>query len=166
MFKRAKKKGDIRQLLKKPRTFQKNNDKLTDKEKKIIQELKELNTATGEAHTMKLSIQNIYKLNSDVYALLGFKSWINWLQEEFECDRRNYLMAPMRTLARSVDRHLNGIMARWRHGTNNGILEGINSVFSAVKRQARGFKSADYLKWMLYLTAGKLEGIPNLFHKK
>jgi hypothetical protein len=35
-------------------------------------------------------------------------------------------------------------------------MEGMNSVFSAVKRKARGFKSVDYLKTMLYFVGGKL----------
>jgi hypothetical protein len=36
-------------------------------------------------------------------------------------------------------------------------LEALNSVFSAVKRKARGFRSTDNLIAMLYFTAGKLK---------
>lgn len=164
MLSGKKKKGNIRSLLKKPRTFQKNENKLSQTEKKIIKKLKNLNTATGQAHTMKLSIQGLYRTTGEAQALLGFRAWIKWLKQTSGCPSEDYIMAPMRSLAQSVDNHLTGIIARWRHGTSNGILEGINSVFSAVKRQARGFKSREYLKWMLYLTAGNLIKIPSLFH--
>ncbi len=40
--------------------------------------------------------------------------------------------------------------------TTNAFLEALNSVFSAVKRKARGFRSTDNLIAMLYFTTGKL----------
>jgi len=43
---------------------------------------------------------------------------------------------------------------------NNGVLRAtltfLNSVFSAVKRKARGYRSTDNLITMVYFTAGKL----------
>lgn len=38
----------------------------------------------------------------------------------------------------------------------NAFLEGLGSVFSAVKRQARGFRAVKIFITMLYFTAGKL----------
>ncbi len=38
----------------------------------------------------------------------------------------------------------------------NAFMEGLNSVFSAVKRRSRGFRSMEYLTTMLYFVAGKL----------
>ncbi|MGP8198144.1 MAG: hypothetical protein ACLQU4_01420 [Limisphaerales bacterium] len=35
-------------------------------------------------------------------------------------------------------------------------MEGLNSVFSATKRKARGYRSGPYLITMLYFVAGKL----------
>ena len=125
-----------------------------------------MNTATGKAHQMKLNLQGIFRTSSSVKALLGFKAWIHWVKEEAKVEDFKYFLNPMLKLATSIEKHLQGIMARWRHGTNNGILEGINSVFSAVKRQARGFKAPEYLKWMLYITAGKLPSIPYLIPNK
>jgi transposase len=36
-------------------------------------------------------------------------------------------------------------------------MEGLNSLFSAVKRRARGYRSPEYQTAMLYFVAGKLE---------
>jgi transposase len=38
----------------------------------------------------------------------------------------------------------------------NAFMEGLNSVFQATKRRARGYRSSTYLITMLYLVAGKL----------
>ena len=38
----------------------------------------------------------------------------------------------------------------------NAFMEGLNSVFSATKRKARGYRSGPYLITMLYFVAGKL----------
>jgi transposase len=59
-------------------------------------------------------------------------------------------------LAKMVEDHLAGILAHWKWGLTNAFMEGLNSVFSAVKRKARGYRSSVYLITMLYLVAGKL----------
>lgn len=55
-----------------------------------------------------------------------------------------------------IERHLDGVIAHWIRRTTNAFLEGLNSVFSAVKRKARGFRSTDNLITMLYFTSGHL----------
>ena len=50
-----------------------------------------------------------------------------------------------------------GILSYWKRRTTNAFLEALNSVFSAVKRKARGFRSTATLIAMLYFTAGKLK---------
>jgi transposase len=38
----------------------------------------------------------------------------------------------------------------------NAFMEGLNSVFSATKRKARGYRSTTHMIAMLYFVAGKL----------
>jgi len=59
-------------------------------------------------------------------------------------------------VAQMIENHLAGILAHWKWGLTNAFMEGLNSVFSAVKRKARGFRSSVYLVTVLYLVAGKL----------
>jgi transposase len=40
-----------------------------------------------------------------------------------------------------VEQHLAGILAHWKWGVTNAFMEGLNSVFSATKRKARGYRS-------------------------
>jgi hypothetical protein len=48
-------------------------------------------------------------------------------------------------------------------GITNAFLEGLNSLFSATKRKARGYRSTRYFIAMLYFTAAKLK-IPSLLN--
>jgi transposase len=63
----------------------------------------------------------------------------------------------MRKAADMVERHLEGILGHWKEGLTTAFLEGLNSLFSAVKRKARGYRSIEYMTTMLYFVAGKLE---------
>ncbi len=56
-----------------------------------------------------------------------------------------------------VERHLEGILAHWQQGLTTAFMEGLDSLFSAVKRRARGYRSPEYQTAMLYFVAGKLE---------
>jgi len=63
----------------------------------------------------------------------------------------------MRQAAEMVERHLEGILAHWQHRLTTAFLEGLNSLLSATKRKARGYRSSEYQTAMLYFVAGKLE---------
>jgi transposase len=66
------------------------------------------------------------------------------------------LLEPMAKVARMVERHLEGILGHWKEGLTTAFLEGLNSLFSATKRKARGYRSTKNLLAMLYFVAGKL----------
>ena len=65
-------------------------------------------------------------------------------------------MAAMVKVADMILNHLKGILAHWKWSLTNAFMEGLNSVFQATKRKARGYRSSEYLITMLYLIAGKL----------
>ena len=50
-----------------------------------------------------------------------------------------------------------GILTHWKQGLTTAFLEGLNSLFSATKQKARGYRSSEYQIAMLYFVAGKLE---------
>jgi transposase len=62
----------------------------------------------------------------------------------------------MAKAAAMVARHLEGILGHWQEGLTTAFLEGLNSLFSATKRKARGYRSPEYQTAMLYFVAGKL----------
>ena len=79
-----------------------------------------------------------------------------------KCERLGECLAPLAQVADTIEKHLEGILAHWTSGwLSTGFLEGLNSVFSAVKRKARGYRSREYMIAMLYFVAGKLN-IPSV----
>jgi transposase len=85
-----------------------------------------------------------------------FESWSGWVRTEAEA-LTSGLLEPMRKAAEMVERHLEGVLAHWQQGLTTAFLEGLNSLFSATKRKARGYRSVKYQTAMLYFVAGKLE---------
>jgi transposase len=63
---------------------------------------------------------------------------------------------PMKKVAATVRRHLEGIVAWAQTRQTNGFLEAINGLFQAAKRRARGFVRLSTIRTVLFLIAGKL----------
>src|SRR5579864_1149529 len=78
--------------------------------------------------------------------------WVRWVARFYRAN----LLGGMVKAAQMVENHFAGIVAHWKFGLTNAFMEGLNSVFSATKRKARGFSSPVYLITVLYLVAGKL----------
>jgi transposase len=105
---------------------------------------------------MRLELQRAYAATTVEQARKRFESWSGWVRTEAEA-LTSGLLEPMRKAAEMVERHLEGILAHWQQGLTTAFLEGLNSLFSATKRKARGYRSVEYQTAMLYFVAGKLE---------
>ena len=55
------------------------------------------------------------------------------------------VLEPMARAARRVEGHLEGTLAHWTRGLTTAFMEGLNSLFSAVKRKARGYRTVEYM---------------------
>jgi transposase len=104
---------------------------------------------------MRLNLTEIYNIPNQFLAKKRFMAWCRWVRRVSK-KYASLMFAKMVSCAGMIERHLEGILAYWNRKTTNAFLEGLNSVFSAVKRKARGYRSTDNLITMLYFTAGKL----------
>jgi len=120
------------------------------------EQLKDKPLVTGLAYAMRLELQKAYAAGTARLAKSRFCSWCRWVKAEAEA-MSSGLLEPMRKAAEMVERHLQGILAHWKQGLTTAFLEGLNSLFSATKRKARGYRSTEYQTAMLYFVAGKLE---------
>lgn len=112
--------------------------------------------ASVKAHQMRLILQTIYVIADARLArrkMAAWCRWVRWVAGKHAAP----LFAAMVKTARMIERHLQGVMAHWINRTTNAFMEGLNSVFSAVKRKARGYRSTANLIAMLYFTAGHLD---------
>ena len=135
--------------------WRKNPQNLNAEEQERLGKIKEKNLCTGKAYQMRLVLQDIYQSATATVAQQRFKVWCRWVRWVARFSKPS-LFASMIKIAEMIESHLRGILAHWKWGLTNAFMEGLNSVFSAVKRKARGFRSSVYLITMLYLVAGKL----------
>jgi transposase len=135
--------------------WRKNPENLTDREQARLAKIKDKNLATAKAYQMRLVLQDIYRSADATTARHRFKVWCRWVRWVARFYQAG-LFTSMRKLARMVEKHLAGIVAHWKWGVTNAFMEGLNSVFSATKRRARGYRSTTHFITMLYFVAGKL----------
>lgn len=135
--------------------WRKNPENLTEQQQERLAEIKNKNLITAKAYQMRLILQEIYQIPEATRAKRHFQIWRRWVRWVAHFCKFN-ILAPMVKVAQMVEDHLKGILAHWKLGLTNAFMEGLNSVFSATKRKARGYRSPTYLITMLYFTAGKL----------
>lgn len=135
--------------------WRKNPEHLTEQEQTRLAGIKNKQLATAKAYQMRLVLQDIYRTAEAGLARHRFKVWCRWVRWAARFYKGS-LFRPMVKLAQMVENHLAGILAHWKWGLTNAFMEGLNSVFSATKRKARGYRSITHLTAMLYFTAGKL----------
>lgn len=136
--------------------WRKNPENWTDKEGLRWKNLEDKPLLTGLAYTMRLTLQEIYQCGSVTRARKRFVDWCAWVRD-MAAVMGETLLTPMVEVAGTVERHLEGILGHWKDGLTTGFLEGLNSLFSATKRKARGYRSSEYQITMLYFVAGKLQ---------
>jgi transposase len=135
--------------------WRKNPEGLTEQEQTRLTQIQTKNLATAKAYQMRLVLQDIYRSAEATTARRRFQVWVRWVRWAARFYKAS-LLASMVKLAQMIERHLAGILAHWKWGVTNAFMEGLNSVFSATKRKARGYRSTTHLITMLYLVAGKL----------
>jgi transposase len=147
---------DIREALRHSQwVWRKNPENHNEEEQARLAKIQHKNLATAKAYQMRLVLQDIYRSATVAEAKRRFQVWCRWVRRVAGCHKSGVL-SPMVKMAQMIENHLTGILAHWKWGLTNAFMEGLNSVFSAVKRKARGYRSPVYLTTILYLVAGKL----------
>lgn len=134
--------------------WRKNPENHNPEEKARWAQIQDKNLETAKAYQMRLVLQDIYRSPNATMARRRFVVWCRWVR--WVARFKSWIFQPMVQMAQTVESHLAGILAHWKWGLTNAFMEGLNSVFSAVKRKARGYRSSEYMITVLYLVAGKL----------
>ncbi len=66
------------------------------------------------------------------------------------------LLEPMARGPRMIEGHLEEILAHWTRRLTTAFMVGLNSLFSALKRKARGYWTVEYMTGLLYFATRKL----------
>lgn len=144
-----------RQLAKSQWIFRKNPESHTERESQRLEGMDWKHLRTVLAYQMRLILQDIYQVRSAKQARQDFEAWCRWVKDK-AAQKGHELLQPMVRVAMMVERHIEGILGHWKEGLTTAFLEGLNSLFSATKRKARGYRTTKNLLAMLYFVAGKL----------
>ena len=148
--------GPARQQLKRTRwLWLKNPTNLTPKDWERFGRIDQSALGTAKAYQMRLALQSIYGARTARKAAERLAQWCAWVKRQ-AAKTRYALLGAMVKVAQMIEKHAVGILAHWDHGTTNAYREGLISVFCAVKRRARGYRSSQNLIAMLYFVVGKL----------
>jgi transposase len=131
--------------------FLKNRKNHTKKEKEKFENLSlsKTNLKTMRAFLIRESFQSIYSSENleDFTYLLN--KWYYWATHS--------RLKPIIDVAKTIKAHWNGVINWMESKINNGILEGFNSIVQASKAKARGFKTFECSKTIIFLQLGKLD---------
>jgi transposase len=125
----------------------KNQKNLTASQKETMDKLKDCDLDTAKAYRMRLILKEIYRYPASI-APAVLKDWIQW---GLRCR-----LEPMVEVSKMLHSHYDGVVRWFDSQLNNELLEGVNSLFQAAKRKARGYRSDKNIIAMVYLLAGKL----------
>ena len=129
--------------------WSKNASNLTAKQSLTLASLSSTNLKTARAWRMRLAFQDIYAQPSRGWGELFMAKWISWAKRS--------RLEPMKAVAKTMEKHRDGILAWFDSRISNGLIEGINSLVQAAKAKARGYRNSRTLKAVTYMVAGKLD---------
>ena len=140
----------------------KNEHNLDADERPTFDVLKDSTLKTAKAYRIKTMLQGLYEQSSKD-APGWFRRWYFWATHS--------RLAPVIKVAKTIKAHWAGVLRWFESGINNGLLEGINSLIQAAKARARGFRSVQKMRVVIYLLLSKLNfnlpmALPSAVHEK
>lgn len=138
----GKRKNSGRKLLMIPETRQ------TEQQRAAVSLLSKKYPKTGRAYRMVQVLDEMYKCNRPEHAEKVFTRLTSWLKRS--------RLAPMKKVANTLQKHKESILGYFFVRVTNAVAEGINSMIQSAKRRARGYRTLESYKQMIYLVAGKL----------
>ncbi|MCR4311988.1 MAG: ISL3 family transposase [Candidatus Uhrbacteria bacterium] len=123
-----------------------------DEEREQFNALMQGELKVGRAWALKESFRGFWEYARGWSALRFFKRWY------FHATHSR--LQPMIDVARTLKRHLDGLLAYVEHRITNAVTEGLNSKIQAVKASARGFRSFVHYRIAILFHCGKLEMFP------
>jgi transposase len=132
----------------------KNPWNLKSSEKRRLSELPRTNAPLYRAYLLKEALAQALDYRQPWRARQAMAEWLSWASRS--------RLAPFVKAARTIRRHLEGILAYIGGRMTNAVVEGINNRLRMIARRAFGFHSAEALKAMLFLSCGGIELMPRL----
>jgi transposase len=106
-------------------------------------------TRIGRAWSIKEAFHAFWNFVYPGAAHRYFRRWYYWATHS--------KLPPMIKAAKTLHRHLDGMLSYFRHGITNAFVEGMNSKIQDIKSAARGFRNFDNYRIAILFACGKLD---------
>ena len=127
-------------------------DNWSTEAKRTFRELAIDEMKVGRAWSIKEAFRHFWNYRYFVSAITFFKKWYYWATHS--------RLKPIIEVAKTLKRHLDGIMAYLRHHITNAVTEGLNSKIQSIKANARGFRNFQNYRIAILFHCGKLNLYP------
>lgn len=132
----------------------KNPWNLTRWERQKLHDIERMNQRLYRAYLLKETLAQCLDYKQPARGEAALRQWLGWASRS--------KLKPFVRIARTIRRHLEGILAYVRQRLTNGIVEGFNTRLRMIARRAYGFHTPQPLIAMLYLCCGGIELDPPL----
>lgn len=142
------------ELLKKTKyLWLKRPENWTDKQRERFESLKIDALQVGRAWSIKEAFEGFWEYHYAGSARKFFDRWYFWATHS--------RLKPMIEAARTLKRHLPGLLAYCRHRITNAVAEGMNSKIQLIKANARGFRNFGKYRVAILFHCGGLSLYPH-----
>lgn len=145
--------ADARKALKNTRfALLKSEWNMTDADHQTLAELEQTNQPIFRGHLLKEAFAGILagrQIN------VARRRLVQWIKDAKSCDLQHFAR-----VARTIERHLEGILEYVRTRFTNARTEGLNGKIRTITRRAFGFHSATALIAMIFLCCGGVDATP------
>lgn len=132
--------------------YLRNPDAWNAEERAQFRTLRKESLKTGRAWAIKESFRVFWAYRSETWARKFFDRWYFWATHS--------RLRPIIAAAKTLKRHLVGILAYLRHRITNAVTEGLNSKIQSLKANARGFRNFAHYRVAILFHCGKLNLYP------
>lgn len=133
-----------------------NPEKLSDQANLHFHKLRDSGLKVAHAWSLKELFREFWQLRHEKAAHQFFEHWYD--------EALQSRMFPVTKVARTLKRHLKGLLGYATHPITNAMTEGFNSKIQYIKASARGFRSFEKYRIAILFHCGKLDLTPAL-HK-
>lgn len=114
--------------------------------------LQALNLKVGRAWAIKEALRTLWTYRQTAAVKRFFKDWYGWAVRS--------RLEPVKKVAATLKRHLDGVLRFVKHPITNGVAEGLNSKIMSIKRKAGGFRNPANFTTAIYFHCGGLDLYP------
>jgi transposase len=115
-------------------------------------ELRSADLKTARAWGIKENLRLLWDYQRKGWADKHWKQWYYWATHS--------RLAPIVAAAKTLDRHVRGVLNYFDHPITNALAEGLNSKIQTIKKRAYGFRNSDHFKTAIYFHCGGLQLYP------